>query len=99
MIAGMTKPTQAVVIGASMAGLLAARALSETFHRVVVVERDLPPDDASDRRGVPQGKHLHGLLVGDGGASDGGGRRRQGGSEHSGAGGSTLGAQDRHTLR
>jgi 2-polyprenyl-6-methoxyphenol hydroxylase-like FAD-dependent oxidoreductase len=64
MIAGMTKPTQAVVIGASMAGLLAACALSETFDRVVLVERDHLPDDASDRRGVPQGKHLHGLLAG-----------------------------------
>jgi hypothetical protein len=64
MIAGMTKQTQAVVIGASIAGLLAARALSEAFDRTVVVERDLLPDDASDRRGVPQGKHLHGLLAG-----------------------------------
>jgi 2-polyprenyl-6-methoxyphenol hydroxylase-like FAD-dependent oxidoreductase len=60
----MTKPTQAVVLGASMAGLLAACALSETFDRVVLVERDRLPDDASDRRGVPQGKHLHGLLAG-----------------------------------
>jgi 2-polyprenyl-6-methoxyphenol hydroxylase-like FAD-dependent oxidoreductase len=64
MIADMTKPTQAVVIGASMAGLLAACALSETFNRVVLVERDLLPDHPSDRRGVPQGKHLHGLLAG-----------------------------------
>jgi 2-polyprenyl-6-methoxyphenol hydroxylase-like FAD-dependent oxidoreductase len=63
MIAAMTKRTQAVVIGASMAGLLAARALSETFDRVIVVERDLLPDDASDRRGVPQGKHVHALLA------------------------------------
>jgi 2-polyprenyl-6-methoxyphenol hydroxylase-like FAD-dependent oxidoreductase len=60
----MTKPTQAVVLGASMAGLLTACALSETFDRVVLVERDHLPDDASDRRGVPQGKHLHGLLAG-----------------------------------
>jgi 2-polyprenyl-6-methoxyphenol hydroxylase-like FAD-dependent oxidoreductase len=64
MIAGMTKSTQAVVMGASMAGLLAACAMSETFDRVVVVERDHLPDDASDRRGVPQGRHLHGLLAG-----------------------------------
>jgi glycine/D-amino acid oxidase-like deaminating enzyme len=63
MIAGMTKQIQAIVIGASMAGLLAARALSETFDRVVVVERDLLPDDASGRRGVPQGKHVHCLLA------------------------------------
>ncbi len=60
----MSKPTQAVVIGASMAGLLAACALSETFDRVVLVERDRLPCDASDRRGVPQGKHLHALLAG-----------------------------------
>src|ERR1700749_4619635 len=64
MITAMTKRTQAVVIGASMAGLLAARALCETFDRVIVVERDLLPDHASDRRGVPQGKHVHVLLAG-----------------------------------
>ncbi len=60
----MTKPTQAVVLGASMAGLLAACAVSETFDRVVLVERDHLPAHASDRRGVPQRKHLHGLLAG-----------------------------------
>jgi 2-polyprenyl-6-methoxyphenol hydroxylase-like FAD-dependent oxidoreductase len=57
----------AVVLGASMAGLLAARALSEFFDAVTVVERDplpdIPPDTAAARRGVPQGRHLHGLLA------------------------------------
>ena len=39
-----TGSSQAVVLGASMAGLLAARVLSEQFDRVVVIERDvLPP--------------------------------------------------------
>lgn len=47
-----------------MAGLLAACALSETFDRVVLLERDHLPDGARHRRGVPQGEHLHGLLAG-----------------------------------
>jgi 2-polyprenyl-6-methoxyphenol hydroxylase-like FAD-dependent oxidoreductase len=64
MLNTMTKQTQAVVIGASIAGLLAARALSETFDRVTIVERDALPDAVADRRGVPQGKHLHGLQGG-----------------------------------
>lgn len=54
---------QAVVCGASMAGLLAARVLSEFYETVVVVERDVLPDRASQRRGVAQGRHLHQLLT------------------------------------
>ncbi|MEB3982645.1 FAD-dependent monooxygenase [Mycobacterium sp. 663a-19] len=53
----------AVVLGASMAGLLAARSLSEFFDAVTVVERDPLPDSGAARRGVPQGRHLHGLLA------------------------------------
>ncbi|OMC49494.1 2-polyprenyl-6-methoxyphenol hydroxylase-like oxidoreductase [Mycobacterium sp. IS-2888] len=57
---------KAVVLGASMAGLLAARSLSEFYEAVTVVERDpLPgalPTNPEARRGVPQGRHLHGLL-------------------------------------
>jgi|HubBroStandDraft_1064217.scaffolds.fasta_scaffold11767_2 2-polyprenyl-6-methoxyphenol hydroxylase-like FAD-dependent oxidoreductase len=56
-----TRP--AVVLGASMAGLLAARALSAHFERVIVVERDSLPDDASARKGTPQARHVHGLLL------------------------------------
>lgn len=52
---------QAVVLGASMAGLLTARVLSERFDRVVVIERDVLPPTGEHRRGVPQGRHLHGL--------------------------------------
>jgi 2-polyprenyl-6-methoxyphenol hydroxylase-like FAD-dependent oxidoreductase len=53
----------AVVLGASMSGLLAARALSEFYKRVTVVERDRLPDGPEQRRGVPQGRHVHGLLT------------------------------------
>jgi 2-polyprenyl-6-methoxyphenol hydroxylase-like FAD-dependent oxidoreductase len=50
------------VIGASIAGMLAARVLSEQFDRVVVLERDRELD--GERRSVPQAQHLHGLLAG-----------------------------------
>ncbi|MGE3074739.1 MAG: FAD-dependent oxidoreductase [Dehalococcoidia bacterium] len=59
----MTKREHAVVMGASMAGLLTARALSNHFDRVTVVERDDLPLDAMTRKGVPQGNHAHGLLA------------------------------------
>jgi 2-polyprenyl-6-methoxyphenol hydroxylase-like FAD-dependent oxidoreductase len=52
----------AVVLGASMGGLLAARVLSDFYETVTVVERDVLPDDAVNRRGVPQGRHVHALL-------------------------------------
>ena len=52
----------AVVLGASMGGLLAARVLADFYETVTVVERDVLPDDAVNRRGVPQGRHVHGLL-------------------------------------
>ncbi len=49
----------AVVIGGSMAGLLAARVLSEHFERVTIIERDHLVDNAEPRKGVPQGRHVH----------------------------------------
>ena len=52
----------AVVIGGSMGGLSAAAVLASRFASVVVVERDILPDGPVDRRGVPQGRHAHGLL-------------------------------------
>ena len=54
--------SRASVIGGSMAGLLAARVLSNHFDEVVVLERDVFPSDAADRKGVPQGRHAHALL-------------------------------------
>jgi 2-polyprenyl-6-methoxyphenol hydroxylase-like FAD-dependent oxidoreductase len=53
---------RAVVLGASMGGLLAARVLADFFGTVTVVDRDELPDDPANRRGVPQGRHVHALL-------------------------------------
>jgi 2-polyprenyl-6-methoxyphenol hydroxylase-like FAD-dependent oxidoreductase len=59
----MTKFGQhAVVLGASMGGMLAARVLADFYQNVTVVERDVLPDDPTNRRGVPQGRHVHALL-------------------------------------
>jgi 2-polyprenyl-6-methoxyphenol hydroxylase-like FAD-dependent oxidoreductase len=52
----------ALVLGASMGGLLAARVLADAYQRVTVVERDQLPESALDRKGVPQGRHAHALL-------------------------------------
>jgi 2-polyprenyl-6-methoxyphenol hydroxylase-like FAD-dependent oxidoreductase len=54
---------RAVVLGASMGGLLAARVLADYFRVVTVVERDVLSDDPTNRRGVPQGRHVHALLA------------------------------------
>ncbi len=53
---------RAVVIGASIAGLLAAQVLSDHYETVRVVERDPLPEVGEDRRAVPQGRHAHVLL-------------------------------------
>lgn len=52
----------AVVVGASMAGLLAARVLADHFERVSILERDELPAVGEQRRAVPQGRHAHALL-------------------------------------
>jgi 2-polyprenyl-6-methoxyphenol hydroxylase-like FAD-dependent oxidoreductase len=52
----------ALVIGGSVAGLCAARALSDFFEKVTVLERDAYPKDAADRPGVPHGRLFHWLL-------------------------------------
>ncbi len=56
--------SHAVVIGGSLAGLLAARVLADFYGRVTVVERDTPDTAMECRRGAPQGRHTHGLLAG-----------------------------------
>ncbi|MHC9295532.1 FAD-dependent oxidoreductase [Mycobacterium sp. LTG2003] len=53
----------AVVLGASMAGALAARVLADHYRTVTVVERDALPATPENRRGVPQGSHAHALLA------------------------------------
>jgi 2-polyprenyl-6-methoxyphenol hydroxylase-like FAD-dependent oxidoreductase len=54
----------AVVIGASIAGLLTATVLREYFDAVTIVERDDLPADSAPRSGVPQSAHLHVLQQG-----------------------------------
>jgi 2-polyprenyl-6-methoxyphenol hydroxylase-like FAD-dependent oxidoreductase len=57
---------RAIVLGGSIAGLLAAAALSRSFARVTVVDRDEllvdGPDAQSPRRGVPHATQVHHLL-------------------------------------
>jgi flavin-dependent dehydrogenase len=53
----------AVVIGGSVAGILAARVLCDHFARVTLVERDELPTQPTFRAGAPHARHAHGLLV------------------------------------
>jgi 2-polyprenyl-6-methoxyphenol hydroxylase-like FAD-dependent oxidoreductase len=46
-----------------MAGLLAARVLTDHAREVVLVERDDLSGGPAERRGVPQGGQVHGLLA------------------------------------
>ncbi|MFB6361214.1 MAG: NAD(P)/FAD-dependent oxidoreductase [Halobacteriales archaeon] len=55
----------AVVLGASMAGLLAGRVLSDAYGRVTIIEKDSLEDHGAPRPGVPQAGHPH-LLLGAG---------------------------------
>jgi flavin-dependent dehydrogenase len=53
----------AIVLGAGIGGLLAARVLTDHYQRVTLLERDTLAGPAA-RRGVPQARHLHGLMEG-----------------------------------
>jgi 2-polyprenyl-6-methoxyphenol hydroxylase-like FAD-dependent oxidoreductase len=53
-----------VVLGAGMAGLLAARVLSEFYETVTIVERAELPENPVQRKGIPQGPHLHAFTSG-----------------------------------
>ena len=54
----------AVVIGAGMGGLAAAKAVAPYFDKVIVLDRDALPDGPAPRAGTPQARHAHGLLAG-----------------------------------
>ena len=58
------RPTTAVVLGGSLAGLLAARALADVADHVTVVERDVLPAGPEPRTGLPQARHVHQLWSG-----------------------------------
>jgi 2-polyprenyl-6-methoxyphenol hydroxylase-like FAD-dependent oxidoreductase len=54
----------AVVLGGSVAGLLAARVLSDHARTVLIMEVDEPGDSSEPRPGLPQGSQIHMLLPG-----------------------------------
>jgi 2-polyprenyl-6-methoxyphenol hydroxylase-like FAD-dependent oxidoreductase len=54
--------SQAIVIGAGMGGLAAAKALSRHFEHVTVLDRDNLPSEPAPRIGTPQARHPHALL-------------------------------------
>src|SRR5262249_22764454 len=60
---GVNARDHAVVIGASIAGLCAARVLSERYAKVTVYERDELPSTPANRAAVPQDRHLHLLMA------------------------------------
>ena len=53
----------AAVLGGSIAGLLAARVLADTYPQVTVLDRDALAPGVAPRRGAPQGRHIHALLA------------------------------------
>ena len=55
--------TSALVIGGSLAGMCAARVLSDFVDRVTIIERDAYPSAPDFRPGVPQARHVHNLLA------------------------------------
>jgi pyruvate/2-oxoglutarate dehydrogenase complex dihydrolipoamide dehydrogenase (E3) component len=52
-----TSEKHAVVLGGSLAGLLAARVLADHFDHVTLIERDVYTDNCETRRGIPQANH------------------------------------------
>jgi 2-polyprenyl-6-methoxyphenol hydroxylase-like FAD-dependent oxidoreductase len=58
-----TSARRAIVIGASIAGLVTARVLANHVDRVVLIERDRFPAGDGPRNGTPQGHHAHILLA------------------------------------
>jgi 2-polyprenyl-6-methoxyphenol hydroxylase-like FAD-dependent oxidoreductase len=53
----------AVVLGGSIAGLLATRVLADAYDQVTVVDRDELAPGSKPRRGAPQARHIHALLA------------------------------------
>lgn len=62
MAGGSHLGEHALVVGASIAGLLAARVLSEFHEHVTVLDRDVLPAGLTEhRRAVPQDRQIHGM--------------------------------------
>jgi 2-polyprenyl-6-methoxyphenol hydroxylase-like FAD-dependent oxidoreductase len=52
-----------VVLGGSLGGMFAARVLAESYQEVLLVDRDALHGVSGPRRGVPHGRHAHGLVA------------------------------------
>ncbi|HEY5878980.1 MAG TPA: FAD-dependent oxidoreductase [Nakamurella sp.] len=63
MSPSQTRIDTVVVVGGSIAGLLAAAAAAPHARRVLVLDRDRLPDEPAARPGTPQCRHTHGLLA------------------------------------
>jgi hypothetical protein len=61
-LSAVARRRHAVVVGGSLAGILAARVLADYFDRVTLLERDHFPEAPSARKGLPQGRHAHAVL-------------------------------------
>lgn len=57
------KAQNVIVIGGSIAGMLAARVLTEHFSSVTIIETDKIPTDPIARKGVPQSVQPHVLFT------------------------------------
>ncbi|MFV2194664.1 FAD-dependent oxidoreductase [Nocardiopsis sp. LOL_012] len=60
---GENAGTRAVVLGGSIAGLFAARVLSEAYDTVLIVDRDTLTGVEGPRRSRPQGRHINAMHV------------------------------------
>ena len=58
----LNKRQHALVLGASLGGLLTARVLSNYFSQVTIIEKDIVHRHPESRKGQPHTLHLHGLL-------------------------------------
>jgi len=54
---------KAIVIGGGMAGLASAEVLSKHFDQVMIIERDQYSDATEFRKGVPQNRQPHALMM------------------------------------
>ncbi|NNE62779.1 MAG: NAD(P)-binding protein [Gammaproteobacteria bacterium] len=62
MQANPEKIDHVIIVGAGMAGLLAAASLSDVTKKVSLIDKDSIPDSPQFRPGVAQGAHVHTLL-------------------------------------
>ncbi|MEQ9439760.1 MAG: hypothetical protein RIG62_11970 [Cyclobacteriaceae bacterium] len=56
------KKENAIIIGSSIAGLLAARVCADHFDQVIILEKDKISPEPAHRKGVPQDHQVHVLL-------------------------------------